>query len=136
MLSSYTRDLAYRRGMACGMGMREDFLQDAAVAQLEGIDPYDAVRYAYHRWRFGQRGHRRATVTPVWLGPPRDNDLTTPSPENMIADRELLMKIWQIAGMKARAAMVANYLGAPYVWRPEIKTELLTAARSLLGESL
>jgi hypothetical protein len=105
-----------------------DFMQEALFAEWRGKDPIDAVRQAWKYLEFGKTEHRKSKHDKPILVEPREYEHITKSIEGEIVNRDLIRKIWQRVGAKARAAMRANYIGAPYVWRPEVKAELFKAA--------
>lgn len=108
-----------------------DFMQEALFAEWLGKDPIDAVRQAWKYWVFGNRHHGRVKFEKPVFFEPRAIELSGKSIEEEIIIRDLLKKIWQRVGTKARAAMRANYIGAPYVWRSEVKAEFLRVAAGL-----
>jgi len=109
-----------------------DLMEEAELAEWCGKDPCDAVKWAWKYWEFGKSEHRRSKHEKPTHLEPREWEGSSNSPENEIIDRDLLRRIWNGVGDKARAAMKANYAGAPYVWRPEVKCELRAVADDLL----
>lgn len=125
---------ARKWGRRCRFSMVEDFHQEAMLAQLENRDAIDAVRHAWKYWVFGTRHHGRVGFDrPVHVGPVRDYELRAGSVDEEIIVRDLVAKIWQRASRRAREAIQANLVGSPYVWRPEIGSELRAIAASMIN---
>ena len=111
----------------------EDLRQDVELAVFLGNDPIDVIKRSWKYWTFSSRRHARCKFEkPVIVEWRQDDRTDSVTPEMIVGEQEFVQKLFQMVGDKARATIVANLTGTPYVWRPEVKKELQAAARELL----